>query len=281
MDMGCMLGKCASIALISFLILLAGCMEKRVSHGFSIQSAVENAKDGATIEVPAGIYYESVVIDKSVKLIASGNASIVPEKEFAIKICADNVTVKGFNITFPSNDEQTFGIKIEGNNSTVEMNRISSCTYGIYVKWNCKGNRISRNLISGNRYGIYVISGSSRNEIFENNISWNVYGIRMKGKDSVIFRNVFYRNNFGILMCCGSGNNTVYMNNFIKNVIHAEDDRYTNKWSFNNTGNYWDNYNGTDADGDGRGDSPYPIPGRGGKKDEFPMMEPIEIDVKP
>ncbi|HJH25732.1 MAG TPA: hypothetical protein C5S37_02925 [Methanophagales archaeon] len=49
--------------------------------------------------------------------------------------------------------------------------------------------------------------------------------------------------------------------------------RYTNY-----LGNYWDDYTGTDADGDGLGDTPYPI---NSDKDNYPLMEKFEHYIQP
>ena len=43
--------------------------------------------------------------------------------------------------------------------------------------------------------------------------------------------------------------------------------------------NYWSDYNGTDADGDGIGDTPYSI--NEDNQDNYPLMEPVELEVIP
>jgi hypothetical protein len=41
-------------------------------------------------------------------------------------------------------------------------------------------------------------------------------------------------------------------------------------------GNYCDDYEGTDADGDGIGDTPYSIDSESGASDDYPLMQPFE-----
>ena len=44
----------------------------------------------------------------------------------------------------------------------------------------------------------------------------------------------------------------------------------------NYLGNYWDDYEGTDADADGIGNTPYSIDSEEDESDEYPLMIPFE-----
>jgi len=149
-------------------------------------------------------------------------------------------------------------------------------------------NSISNNRVSSNWNGILFYC-SNNNSILNNGISSNDdYGIFLEGSNNnSISENIISLNNLsGIILDC-SDNNIIYLNNFINNTKNAcsyystnilnskEPITYTYKGSnfTNYMGNYWDDYNGSDANGDGIGDTPYSIDS---DKDNYPLIERFE-----
>ena len=66
----------------------------------SIQSIIDSAEDGSTVDVPSGTYAESISISKSINLTCEEgdciiNASGLP---YGVSITANDVTVDGFEI---------------------------------------------------------------------------------------------------------------------------------------------------------------------------------------
>ena len=83
-----------------------------------------------------------------------------------------------------------------------------------------------------------------------------------------------------------SSNNSIYRNNFNNNlnvydrgVDSGNSPPSVNIWDNGTEGNYWSNYNGTDTDGDGIGDTPYIIDEN--NQDNYPLIEPVEIPEFP
>jgi len=87
-------------------------------------------------------------------------------------------------------------------------------------------------------------------------------GIKISSSNNTITRCIIYANLGTGINLSSSLNNLVYHNNFIDNVNHAFD-RGENVWGagYPAGGNFWDDYDGEDANRDGIGDTPYLIPG--------------------
>jgi hypothetical protein len=97
----------------------------------------------------------------------------------------------------------------------------------------------------------------------------SVYIDRQATNNSVIANTLKY------ISIVGGSNNRFYLNNFegldgffINRDVVIDG----NTFYYEGVGNYWSNYNGTDDNGDGIGDSPHEI--RDGLEDPYPLMQP-------
>jgi hypothetical protein len=78
----------------------------------------------------------------------------------------------------------------------------------------------------------------------------------------------------------GAHDNIIYYNNFINNTKNVYNEVVmavpaVSIWDNDAVGNYWSDYNGTDANNDGIGDIPYVIDEN--NQDNHPLMTPVNI----
>ncbi len=153
------------------------------------------------------------------------------------------------------------------------------------------------NLVSSNSYNWIVwntiqyngeaISFShnynSYNTIMGNNISYNGNGIYLLASyhNEILYNNLFDNVNYGVVITNYEGEyeyNTIHHNNFIlNNGGDTQGCDYYEGLNFwyslsQNQGNYWSDYNGTDNNGDGIGDTPYDIDGLSNLQDLYPLI---------
>jgi len=204
-----------------------------------------------------------------------------------------NVTIKNMQITHFGG-----GIKIMGNceNNAIIGNNITDIGHetaanGIWVSFGASNNTISGNNITNNYVGIFVYMGGG-NIISENYITanWGA-GVWIAGGSNRIIRNDIINNGVGVSVDIGE--NIIYHNNFVNNTVQAavnEASSAVNIWDdgYPSGGNYWNNYNGTDNDGDGIGETPYAIDENNQDNyplvnqtiiPEFPSLTPISLGI--
>ena len=175
--------------------------------------------------------------------------------------------------------------------NTVTEHLMATDSYGIVVEYAADNNIVQENSITNNMNGILLRYGV--NNIVQGNtvtdsqrhgiVLWNG-----ANGNTALHNTVINSKLIGIVLG-GANNNAVYENNFINNTTQAyvSSDSSDNIWNSsealtysycgktftNYLGNYWSNYTGSDANGDGIGDTSYAI---NSDKDDYPLMKPFE-----
>jgi parallel beta-helix repeat protein len=145
-----------------------------------------------------------------------------------------------------------------------EKNDISK--YNFYL-WQSKNSIIRDNSIKdGHGVSAYRVATMC---LIRNHISNNTIGLYLDSSNNITVSENFIGENRIGLRLFSSNDNFVYLNNFIYNEQQLElEHSFANTYDNGYEGNYWSDYNGTDTDRDGIGDTNIPHQ----KVDWLPLM---------
>lgn len=146
------------------------------AHFTTIQEAIDYAKDGDTVFVYSGTYFEHLTIDKSITLMGQDKYTTIIDGEGTgkvIYVSGGNVSISGFTI-----QDGEYGIYCdESDATTITYNIIREYVYGIY-NYKTTDGWITHNKITSGQYGI-VTYEAYNDAIRYNTISYNTkYGAK-------------------------------------------------------------------------------------------------------
>jgi parallel beta-helix repeat protein len=166
---------------------------------------------------------------------------------------------------------------IESPNNMVVNNTLINSLRGLSLYANSNNITVSGNdVVNSSQYGIYLFNRADYNLISDNNIVNNEIGIRFYyTMNNTVTRNLVTGNGEGMNITVNSYFSRIYLNSFIDNGgAQVSSDNITNIFSNGTIGNFWSDYNGTDLDKNGLGDTPHPVAGEAGSKDYHPLTIP-------
>jgi len=250
----------------------------------SIQQAINEAENYSTIYVPRGIFYENVIVNKSISLVGANDFSSVIDGRnvgTVLEITASNVVIRGFKLQNSGYGWIKHGIYVyRADYCIIENNYFFNNCHNIRLNYS-RYSVVRENIINGvmtqpTMYGIRI-ENSINCTVEGNHVSDCVGAIHLQNATNcAVSKNLVCRNSQGIRFYTPCTHNLVFDNDFSNNsyegMISVMPDNATlvgNKVFHNNFinnsspligtiigiiwddgypsgGNYWSRYNGTD-----------------------------------
>jgi nitrous oxidase accessory protein len=163
----------------------------------------------------------------------------------------------------------------------IRNNRVRACRYGVHFMY-CSNSTVEGNHLEGNSVAIYImysenvrvlgnhllasrgpsgmglgIKDGYRLQIEKNLIADNRTGLFIDSGEGVYKENWFIHNDVGVHLVLAVKPNRFQGNRMVENLEQVRMDRPDSTAGVRWAGNFWSDYTGYDADGDGLGEIPY------------------------
>jgi len=201
-----------------------------------------------------------------------------------IRIMKSNVVLNGggYTLSGPYNGSQ-INVWIVGNGPNQSPELTAQYIIGVDL-----GNRNVEGVIIQNlqikNFSIGAYLWTKNNTIANCRVSDSILGIMLSGSNTTVIYNYLIENQQGLFFGFNGVNETipsdvvVHHNSFEHNIVQINgcfcedypENEEPHKWDDGKQGNYWSDYNGTDINGDGVGDTPYVIDEM--NIDRYPLM---------
>ncbi len=264
--------KIAPIALMLLLLSIALIVGSELASSASTLTVIRILPDGSINPADVPIQRNGDVYTFTDNVLAQ------------IVVDRDNIVIDGAGYALQGTYNGTRTDSwVVGQGSNQGYNDTLPWTLGIDLANKNRHNLTVKNLNIQYFYiGIYI--WTSNNTLTGCAVSDNIVGILLSGDSNTLTRNYIARNEEGIFFGVNNPgdkplNIVLTHNSFVDNIVQfsgcfCKDYNTTepmHTWDDGGEGNYWSDYNGTDADGDGIGDTPYVIDVQ--NQDRYPLKQ--------
>jgi parallel beta-helix repeat protein len=281
----CFTRNCLRISVSGSAFKITNTTGKTFEASFSsIQQAINDAADGSTIEVPSGIYYEHISINKTINLVGEDVSSTIIDggnNGTVVEITRSLVNISNFTIRNSGYGWTKHGIYVfDAENVTIKGNWLHDTCHNIKLNFTVNTsvieNTINGTMTQPTMYGIRVqnsidctISGNKVSDcvgavhlenatgcvISNNLLQGNSQGIRLYTPcvSNEIRENIVYNNTYDGMVDTMPYNSTLLANRFFHNNFIENENTFVYRgtsscWDngYPSGGNYWSKYDGAD-----------------------------------
>lgn len=200
----------------------------------TIQEAINAAIPGATIVIPAGLYQESIVVNKTLRIFGEDKFTTILQANATdvIKVVASNVYISGFTIR---NGNRS--IQVNAPYSTITDNIIINNSIGIRLDRSSYSVVSNNTLINNTRAaigsGIFLLNRSNNNLLVNNKILDSGEGIYILNSDNNTITGNWLINNSKTGICLMKGTQSSNYNVVRNNIIQGGATFGIDLWSVN------------------------------------------------